>query len=141
MISLITFFRGTFPSAVIQSIKIQTMTQNLEKLWPRPQWKSIYSTRLFVFTLNLYFLIWMLDSLLVRRTTVFVPCPSNTVSDHDKYIIQFLGLQMFSYKHGKNAIYKESGFLFVCFFGEPYIWHWFWARGFESSIYSQSAFL
>ena len=55
----------------------------------------------------------MLDSLLVRRTTVFVPCPSNTVSDYDKCIIQFLGLQMLSYKHRKNAIYKESGFLFV----------------------------
>ena len=55
----------------------------------------------------------MLDSLLVRRTIVFVPCSSNTVSDHDKCIIQFLGLQMLSYKRRKNAIYKESEFLFV----------------------------
>ena len=56
----------------------------------------------------------MLDSLLVRTTTVFVPCPSNTVSDHDKYIIQFLGLQMLSYKMVKMLFIKSQGFyLFV----------------------------
>lgn len=92
------------------------------------------------FTLNLYFLVWVLDSLLIRRTMAFGSCSLNTGSDYTNVLSPVLRTSD-TLSMEECIVHKGQLALFCLFFVNFTSSTDTEGRGFTSSIYLQLTFL